>query len=450
MGNTLYMECASGIAGDMTVASLLDLGASEDGLFRTLGELALTGYDAYVEEFMNSSIRTLRFNVDLEDPSHPENPDFTFQGGVMPEDAHTHTHDDGTVHAQSHAHGDHVHRNLYDVLRILDRISDFAVRNLAERIFRIVAEAEAAVHGKKVMDVHFHEVGAVDSIVDIVGAAYCLTDLGIDEIVLDSVTEGHGTVLCAHGELPIPVPAVLAITEKHGLPIRRSSIRGELVTPTGAAILASLYKGNALPASYSVIKTGYASGHRSYEDHTSILRAMLIEPASHRSPAAAPHSDASDIHRDTAGKSDDTYLVKLETNIDDTTGEALGFTMELLFEAGARDVYYMPVFMKKNRPAYLLSVLCDADRVSELEQIIFRHTTTIGIRRTPVERDVLERKIETVDTPYGPADIKICSTGDETFIYPEYESIRRICLNSDLAYSDASELILRSYREDKD
>ena len=507
MGNTLYFECASGIAGDMAVAAMLDLGASEEGLFETLSQLQLEGYEASTEVFYNQLIRTRRFHVALADPSHPDVPgadnfdprddeahNTMASGSVhdeihshahthdhehthdadshdhMHEHIHTHTHEhthdadghahthehehahdadsDAHTHEHGHTHGhthahDHVHRNLADVTLILERLKDGRVRNLALRIFRIVAEAEASVHGKPLEEVHFHEVGAVDSIVDIVSAAYCFVNLDIEEVVLGSIHEGFGTIHCAHGDLPVPVPAVTAISERYHLPLQFIDIEGELVTPTGAAIAAVLWKGNALPSSFSIKKTGYASGHRKYKT-ISILRAMLI--SDHSAPADTRNHDGTrndaDTKNDTCTRTDITRIVRLETNIDDATGEALGFVMEQLLAQGARDVFYIPIYMKKNRPAVLLTVLCDEKDVRLMEGIIFRHTTTIGIRKSEVLRDCLERKIISVKTPYGDADVKVCRYEDETFIYPEYESIRAIIKASRLSYQEASSLII--------
>ena len=441
MGCKLYLECASGIAGDMAVASMLDLGVPEDGLFRTLGELMLEGYEAHSEIYMNESIRTRRFSVALEDLSHPDLPgeinydksDDTESNSLTGschshehgqphshEHGHTHTHGISGEHIHEHSHSDHhdheghvhFHRNLKDISEILDRLSDERVRTLADRIFRIVAEAEASVHGMPLEEVHFHEVGAVDSIVDIVSAAYCFTALDVEEVLLGTIREGYGTIHCAHGDLPVPVPAVTKIAEKYRLPLTFTDIEGELVTPTGAAIAAVLWKGNGLPGHFSIRKTGVASGHRKYRS-VSMLRAMIVETAA-----------------------DSGEIVRLETNIDDSTGEALGFVMEELMREGAKDVYYTPIYMKKNRPAYMLTVLCDGESVKRMEQIIFTHTTTIGIRRCAVERDCLERELRTVQIPCGEAAVKICTFEGKRYIYPEYESVKKICQETGLPFQE--------------
>ena len=494
MGKKLFFECASGIAGDMAVAAMLDLGASEEGLFRTLKELDLEGYEASVETFMNGSIRTKRFSVALADPSHPDVPgavnfdprDDEASNVIGHGDEHGHFHEHEQYHdheheheyhhdhehAHDHEHGhEHGHRNLDDVTEILHRLEDFRVCDLALRIFRIVAEAEASVHGKPIDEVHFHEVGAVDSIVDIVSAAYCFVNLSIDEVLLRTVSEGTGTILCAHCELPVPVPAVLAIADRYHLPMKFTDIEGELVTPTGAAIAAVLWKGNGLPEAFSIEKTGYSSGHRKYKTF-SLLRAMIIkdtvsdDSAANREcePGHGLHGDHGHWHHDEHkhehsdehgphGEHEHAHghhhvpLCRLETNIDDCTGESLGYVMEKVLAAGARDVFYTPVFMKKNRPAYMLTVLCNETDVPIMEEIIFTHTTTIGIRKSPVFRDCLPREIRTISTPYGEADVKVCYYGDRTFAYPEYESIRKICDSSDLSYQEAVLMVQNAFKD---
>ena len=276
----------------------------------------------------------------------------------------------------------------------------FRSKETAARIFRILAAAEAKAHGVPEDQVHFHEVGAVDSIVDIVAAAVCLDDLDITDVVITKLNEGQGTIRCQHGILPVPVPAVMNIVQAHGLPLHITGIQGELVTPTGAAIAAAVRTGAKLPDVFTIKKTGMGAGKRNYEG-PGMLRAMLIEE----------------------GGEDRDRIWKLETNIDDCTGESLGYTMERLMEAGARDVHYLPVYMKKNRPAYQLNVLCTEEDVERMEQIIFEETTTIGIRRVPMDRTILRRESLTVQTPLGEAKVKVCRYGGTERYFPEYDSV---------------------------
>lgn len=292
-------------------------------------------------------------------------------------------------------------------------------KDTALRVFEILAEAEAKAHGVPVKQVHFHEVGAVDSIVDIAAAAICLDDLDITDVIVSELYEGRGTIRCQHGIIPVPVPAVTSIAAAHGLTLHLTEVQGELVTPTGAAIAAAVRTSEKLPETCRILAVGLGAGKRDYAC-TGILRAMLIEP----------------------GASADT-IWRLETNLDDCTGEALGYTLETLLSAGARDVYYTPIYMKKNRPGVLLSVICREEDIPRLEQIIFRNTTTIGIRRVKMERAILERKLKTVETPLGEAQVKICSLQGETRVYPEYESVAALCRKHGVSWQEAFALVAR-------
>ena len=272
-------------------------------------------------------------------------------------------------------------------------------RELAKKIFKILAKAESKAHNKPIDEIHFHEVGAIDSIVDIVAAAVCFDNLGITDVVISKICEGTGSVRCQHGILPVPVPAVVNIAEEYPLPISITDRKGELITPTGAAFAAAVMTKRELPEVMRIVKVGLGAGKREYP-RPSILRAILFEEEE---------------------KSEDT-IWKLESNIDDSTGEQLGFVMEELLDAGARDVFYTPVYMKKNRPAWMLTVLTTKELIEKMEEIIFRDTTTIGIRRQKMERTVLSRKEETVSTAYGEAKVKVCEYKGMTKVYPEYES----------------------------
>lgn len=294
-------------------------------------------------------------------------------------------------------------------------------REIALRIFRILADAEAKSHQVPVEEVHFHEVGAVDSIVDIISAAVCLDDLDITEAVIPVLYEGTGTVRCQHGILPIPVPAVANIVSACGLRLNITTVQGELVTPTGAAIAAAIKTSEKLPDSFLIEKTGVGAGKRQYEC-PGILRAMIIQ----ESPTETDR------------------IIKLETNVDDCTGENLGYVLEQLLEAGARDVHYTPVFMKKNRPAWLLTVICGKEKAEKLEEIIFRETTTIGIRKAEMGRSVLKREIRKVETALGTAEVKVCDLNGEKKFYPEYESLKRICRKTGISYQEAYRLAVEA------
>lgn len=401
--NTLYLECRSGISGDMTVAALLDLGATEENLRRTLAKLPVGGYEIRIEKVRKNGLEVCDFDVIL---------------GEMRHEGHMH---EGHNHVEE-AHGEHEHAHMHRTWKDIEQILKEAdlkprVLELAMRMFQSVAEAEGKAHGCPPEKVHFHEVGAVDSIVDIVGTAACLEELGVEKILVSDLWEGSGHVHCQHGILPVPVPAVLEIAAAHGLTLRQTEQQGEMVTPTGAAI-AALSEG-CQPERFTVKRVGLGAGKREFPK-ANILRAMLIE----EEPA------------------DDLWL--LESNIDDCTGEVMGYAMDCLLEAGARDVFFTPIYMKKNRPAYKLSVLCDEEQIREMDEILFRETTTIGVRRCRVKRDILKRRLAEAETPWGKARVKICvlPDGAEVF-YPEYESVKELARKTGKSYQE----IYRTVRE---
>ena len=445
MSRQLYFECASGISGDMTVAALLDLGASEQALKDTLATLPIEEpYEIQISRVKKSGLDVCDFLVELpEDPDFQDH-DMEYLHGHEQEShvheaeepvhavhgdhdhAHAHVVHDGHAHAHVHTHAHHG-RGPTEIRRIFDAsgMSEGA-RKIAGDVLDILGEAEARAHGTEISQVHFHEAGAVDSIIDIAAAAICLDDLKrryeIEEIIVTELAEGRGSVRCQHGVLPIPVPAVTEIISRHHLRMRFLPVDGELVTPTGAAIAAAVATSDALPKAMKVLGCGMGAGKRSYSV-PEILRVFLVE----------------------TGEKTEDEIYKLETNIDDCSGEALGRVMQRLFELGAKDVSYTPVFMKKNRPAYELHVICDHDRVSALEEAIFRETTTIGIRRCKMERTTLPRKICRVQTSLGEAAVKICrisGDGDLIKIYPEYESVAALADKNDLSWGDAYHRII--------
>lgn len=399
--NTLYLECGSGISGDMTVAALLDLGADKQVLCDALERIGAEGYHLHFGRVNKQGIDAYDFDVHLEE-----------KGGEV----HEHHHDHGEVHEHHHDHGEtghsHVHRNLADVTALIESAAiSPAVKVTAISIFRRVAQAEAKVHGKPIEQVMFHEVGAVDSIVDIVGTAVCLDNLNIGTVYCSPLCEGQGTVRCAHGIMPVPAPATAEIAAAGGLTLTITEERGEMVTPTGAAIAAALSKGKP-PRSFRILKTGYGAGKKDFR-RANILRAHLIE------------TEDSD-----AFSTGDT-VCKLESNIDNTTGEQLGFAMERLLEAGALDVWFTPIQMKKNRPATLLSVLCKPEDADRLSACVLRHTGTIGVRRSRWDRMVMDREPGSVDTPYGPVEVKRAMAGDLRKVAAEYESARRTAIQNE-------------------
>ena len=443
MKRQLYLECYSGISGDMTVAALLDLGADEQVLRKALASLPVDGFDIAITRKVKSGLDVCDFDVILDtehenhdhdmeylhghdhDHEHPHN--HTHDGEEHPHDhehSHEHVHEDGSVHTHDHhhAHHDHVHehhhehRGLHEILHIIDHadMTDRA-KETATRIFQILAEAESKAHGVPADQVHFHEVGAVDSIVDILSVAVCLDNLDITEVIVPFLCEGQGTIRCQHGIIPVPVPAVVNVVQAHGITLKPTGVQGELVTPTGAAIVAAVRTSEQLPQTYRIAKIGMGAGKREYEG-TGVLRAMLLESGSVESA--------------------DT-IWRLESNLDDCSGEVLGFVMDELFTAGARDVYYTPIYMKKSRPAVQINIICRESDIEKLQNVLFRNTTTIGVRRCRMERTVLPRELRQVDTPYGKIQVKVCQIGEEVRAYPEYASVAELCKTQNMSFQEA-------------
>lgn len=403
MGRVLYLECNSGISGDMTVGALLDLGADQKVLEKALESLNVDGYHLHFGRKATSGLDAFDFDVHPDKDGH-----------------HNHSHNEVGGHQ-------HVHRDLNDIYKIIDSMdtSDYVIK-LAKRMFLIVAEAESKAHGLPLDQVHFHEVGAVDSIVDIISVAVCVDNLGVDDIVVSPLSEGRGQVRCRHGILPVPVPATANIVSAYNLELRLTDNDGEMVTPTGAAIAAALRTKDSLPAYCRLLKTGMGAGNRVFKQ-ANVLRAMLLDT----DPA----------------RQNETGMLVMESNIDDCSGEVLGYAMELLLRAGAADVWYTPIYMKKNRPAYKISVLCRTAEREKLENIMIAQTTTIGIRHYPVTRTALTREKKSVDTAYGAAEVKICTHKGRAYCYPEYESVRNICNENGLDFQSAYYEIRRAAEE---
>lgn len=364
-------------------------------------------------------------------------------------ESHEHSHDHGHRHCHGHheyshdgdehSHGHHVHRNIDDVLEIINKTDmTEGARRIAVRIFDIIAAAETKAHAVPLNQVHFHEVGAIDSIVDVIAIAVCydslLTKYDIKDVYFPCISEGMGTVRCQHGVLPVPVPATANIAAEYGIPMRIINAGGELATPTGMAFVAAVGTKFCLPPAFKIVSSGMGAGKRNYEI-PSIVRAMVIDtecPVNDQKK----NMDETELGKNCANPaSNDCQICLLETNLDDCSGEALGFTMEELIKAGARDVHYIPCYMKKCRPAYILNVICDEDKIAIMEEIIFRHTSTIGIRRIRMERTVLLRKTITLESQYGKFKAKESVYGNLRKISPEYEDVAEICRRSGLPFA---------------
>ena len=443
MGKTLYLETSSGISGDMFVAAMIDLGAAPEALERALNSIPADGFMVEISSVKKSGIACCDFNVILDEAHENHDHDMAYLYGPAPvssaapqeEAHHCHCHEDEEAHhchchggEEPHHHHDHEHhhhhgRHLAEILDIIAAtdMTDSA-KALAGKMFHIVAEAESLAHHMPLEEVHFHEVGAIDSIVDIIAAAVTFDSLGITDVIIPCLTEGTGTVRCQHGVLPVPVPATMNIIEAYDMPLTIMEAKGEYVTPTGAAIAAAICTTHQLPKAFRVVRMGLGAGKRAYTERTNILRAYLIE------------GNAMEEGKD--------EIVKLETDIDDSTGEALGYTIDRLMQAGALDVHYSPVYMKKNRPAWELTVICKKSKMEEIEDIIFKETTTIGIREFPsVMRSILRRNQKRVETPFGFAEVKEVALPGERRFYPEYESVKAIAEKENLPFAEVYHLV---------
>ena len=420
MSKTLYLECYSGISGDMTVAALLDLGADREVLKESLKSLPVGGFRTEITRVKKSGLDACDFSVILEQDNHDH--DMEYLHGS--EKSYTGHHEHHHGHTYSHEHP-HEHRGMKEITEIIQK-SEMTVRanKMAMRVFGILAQAESKAHGVPVEEVHFHEVGAVDSIVDIAAIAICMDNLDISNVIVPVLYEGTGFIRCQHGQIPVPVPAVTHIAETHKLKLKITDIQGELVTPTGAAVVAAFRTSDRLPEDFTMLKTGIGAGKRQYRC-PGILRAMLI--------------------RETTDLQIKDIIWKLETDMDDCGGEMMGHVMNLLMANGAREVHYTPIYTKKNRPAYTLTVICKESEREKLENLIFSETTTIGIRRVEMERTILQREIQKKDTPVGTAIVKACTLPDGNIrYYPEYENVAELAERNQLSFRETYDRI-RSY-----
>lgn len=416
MSKTLYLECYSGISGDMTVAALLDLGADREVLKESLKSLPVGGFRTEITRVKKSGLDACDFSVILEQDNHDHDMEYLHGSEKSYTGHHEYTH--------SHEYP-HEHRGMKEITEIIQKSEMTArAKKMAMRVFGILAQAESKAHGVPVEEVHFHEVGAVDSIVDIAAIAICMDNLDISNVIVPVLYEGTGFIRCQHGQIPVPVPAVTHIAETHKLKLKITDIQGELVTPTGAAVVAAFRTSDRLPEDFTMLKTGIGAGKRQYRC-PGILRAMLI--------------------RETTDLQIKDIIWKLETDMDDCGGEMMGHVMNLLMANGAREVHYTPIYTKKNRPAYTLTVICKESEREKLENLIFSETTTIGIRRVEMERTILQREIQKKDTPVGTAIVKACTLPDGNIrYYPEYENVAELAERNQLSFCETYDRI-RSY-----
>ena len=428
MSKTLYLECYSGISGDMTVAALLDLGADREVLKESLKSLPVGGFRTEITRVKKSGLDACDFSVILEQDNHDHDMEYLHGSEKSYTGHYEHSHEVNHEHHHGHTHSHehpYEHRGMKEITEIIQK-SEMTVRakKMAMRVFDILAQAESKAHGVPVEEVHFHEVGAVDSIVDIAAIAICMDNLDISNVIVPVLYEGTGFIRCQHGQIPVPVPAVTHIAETHKLKLKITDIQGELVTPTGAAVVAAFRTSDRLPEDFTMLKTGIGAGKRQYRC-PGILRAMLI--------------------RETTDLQIKDIIWKLETDMDDCGGEMMGHVMNLLMANGAREVHYTPIYTKKNRPAYTLTVICKESEREKLENLIFSETTTIGIRRVEMERTILQREIQKKDTPVGTAIVKACTLPDGNIrYYPEYENVAELAERNQLSFRETYDRI-RSY-----
>ena len=422
----LYYDCFAGISGDMNLAAMIDLGVCPDYLKAELAKLGLE--DEYCLECQpqkRNGIQGMQVHVRLGGSQNENGEHGEHEEGHDRSHGHQHDHDHEHGHHHDHrGHGHHhdhkhspkhdsqghlPHRNLAAIAGIIMQsgLSE-PVKQTSLRIFTRIAEAEAKVHGKPLEEVHFHEVGATDSIVDIVGAAICYHALGVDAVWASPLELGSGFVRCAHGMMPVPAPATAEIL--HGLPTSRGGVEHEATTPTGAAIVATLASAITAAPVMTTLKTGYGIGHRQSQrpdaERPNMLRVELAEVdaslagASHSAPIQAAVESTGAHHAASCG------ACLLQCNIDDMSGELLAETMDTLIEQGAGDVYFTPVVMKKSRPGVVISVVCGESERARFTELLFRHTTTLGVKVFLHEKAMLEQNLASVTTPLGTVRLK--------------------------------------------
>jgi uncharacterized protein (TIGR00299 family) protein len=423
MSRMVYFDCFSGISGDMVLGACLDAGLPFDELKRALGSLAVSGFDLSARPVLRCGIAATKFDV-LENSAGPAN-------DHPHDDGHRHSHDDSHDHGHDHEHPDnrssghaHTHRSLPEIFALIDRSAlSPSGRDRAKALFDRLAVAEAAIHRMPVEQVHLHEVGALDSIIDIVGAVFAFEWLNADRIVCSPLNVGGGMVKSAHGLIPVPAPATLRLLGD--APIYSGAVQKELVTPTGALIATSYASAFGPVPAMAVERVGYGAGRHDHPGTPNVLRILVGRAA-----------EATEADR----------VVVLECEIDDMNPQIFGVVMDHLYAAGALDVYYVSAQMKKNRPGTLLTVVAPPELRSTLSDIIFSETTTIGLRHHEVERERLAREIVRIDTPLGPIRFKVASrNGRVVNAAPEFDDCVRMAAAHDRTVKDIQALAVRCY-----
>jgi uncharacterized protein (TIGR00299 family) protein len=428
VSRVLYLDCFSGIAGDMVLGALIDAGLPLDDLRRALGSLAIDGYSVSAERVLRAGVSATKFSVHEQ---HPTTSDPEHLIASVHEHPTAHSHDHGHPHhdhahdnQHHHHHHDHPHRSLPEIFGLIDKSAlSGKGRDRARQLFQRLAEAEAAIHQMPVEQVHLHEVGALDSIIDIVGAVFALEWTGVDRIVCSPLNVGGGMVNSAHGHFPVPAPATVRLLGD--APVYSGPVQKELVTPTGALIATSYAAAFGPIPAMSIERVGYGAGDRDTPDTPNVLR-VLIGRAAER-----PAGDR---------------VVVIECEIDDMNPQLFGAAMERLYAAGALEVFYVPVQMKKNRPGTLLTVVAPPERRQAIADVVFAETTTIGLRYDEVERECLAREIVTVSTPLGPVRFKLASrNGRVVNAVPEYEDCLALARAHNLPVKDVQAIAAQAY-----
>mgnify|MGYP001615040754 CR=1 FL=1 len=449
---TLYLDIFSGISGDMFIGAMLDLGVDPHKLARQIEKLKLDGFHLHVAQDERQGIAGIKFDVHLADEHDHEH--HHGEGCDHEHEAHSHKEAHGHHHhaheEHSHAAHDHSHddsRNFAEIKKLINKskLSPW-VKKKSIAVFQRIADAEGKIHGKPASEVHFHEVGAVDSIVDIVGGCIALEMLGKPRVIASPVVEGTGWIRCAHGRFPIPAPATLAILGARRIGVTQCDEPNELITPTGAALLAEFAESFEVMSGIVAEKIGFGLGTRENKTRPNVLRAVLGTQSKVQGPkskvadsALAPQTSHLDWETD--------RVTVLETNLDDVSSEILGAFVESALAAGALDVFHTPIQMKKNRPGVLLTVLCaeaDADKFSEL---MLRETTAFGVRRTIAERRKLQREFATVKTTFGNVTVKLGKlNGKVVQAAPEFESCKKLAAQKKVPLRQVYEAASKSLR----
>ena len=407
----LYFDCFSGISGDMTMGALLDLGIDKELFKSELDKLNLAGYEIVIGKKVKNGISGTDVQVILNEEHSQNHHD--------PHEHHGHHHNHSE---ESHTHHSlQPQRNLETIELLIDSSSlKQGIKDFSKKVFREVAKAEAKVHDKSINEVHFHEVGAIDSIVDIVGVAICIDLLGIKKVFSSALHDGKGYIECQHGILPVPVPAVMEMLSDSQIPLITEDVNTELVTPTGLELLKCLASDFGNMPAMIIDKIGYGMGKR----ETGRLNALRI------------------VMGTLFGEDDFMEeIAVLETNIDDMSPELVGYTMEKLLENGALDVFCTPIYMKKSRPAMMVTVLSRKEQEEVLVDIMLHETSTLGIRRSISKRYCMEREIVKVSTEYGEVRVKVASKGNFKKLAPEYEDCREIAKKTGIPVANVYNLV---------